>query len=251
MALKLDSKTPAGELSQKWSNHKAAIKVVSPANKRKLDIIIVVLITGLVRGNNPLHMDVSDGIEQIDLDTIYLKSSGVEVNFSDVIVSNHTETRKLIVSTQKGSVSTELTDRLIKQLDFNFLKKTQTVSYTGTGFFVVDLDNLTASNIIQDREKHTVTIKIGHAYLEAIEIDPNNIIIDEVKEGLFARGDIELTLSDYNAIEKDLRTRLEKKFDTAANGQEADDLAIKMVKEVYEPIVKAIDRRYSVIVEFK
>ena len=41
MALKLDSKIPAGELAQKWSNHKAAIKVVSPANKRKLDIIIV------------------------------------------------------------------------------------------------------------------------------------------------------------------------------------------------------------------
>ena len=41
MAFKLDSKVPAGELAQKWSNHKAAIKVVSPANKRKLDIIIV------------------------------------------------------------------------------------------------------------------------------------------------------------------------------------------------------------------
>ncbi|MBQ2992772.1 MAG: fumarate reductase/succinate dehydrogenase flavoprotein subunit [Alistipes sp.] len=41
MAFKLDSKIPAGELSQKWSNHKAAIKVVSPANKRKLDIIVV------------------------------------------------------------------------------------------------------------------------------------------------------------------------------------------------------------------
>ncbi len=41
MALKLDSKIPAGELSQKWSNHKAAVKVVSPANKRKLDIIVV------------------------------------------------------------------------------------------------------------------------------------------------------------------------------------------------------------------
>ena len=26
---------------EKWSNHKTAIKVVSPANKRKLDIIIV------------------------------------------------------------------------------------------------------------------------------------------------------------------------------------------------------------------
>ena len=41
MAYKLDAKIPAGELSQKWSNHKAAIKVVSPANKRKLDIIVV------------------------------------------------------------------------------------------------------------------------------------------------------------------------------------------------------------------
>ncbi|MFI3293311.1 MAG: fumarate reductase/succinate dehydrogenase flavoprotein subunit [Rikenellaceae bacterium] len=41
MALNLDSKIPAGELSQKWSNHKAAIKVVSPANKRKLDIIVI------------------------------------------------------------------------------------------------------------------------------------------------------------------------------------------------------------------
>ena len=58
-------------------------------------------------------------------------------------------------------------------------------------------------------------------------------------------------MADYNAIENDLRTRLEAKFDTVANGQRADDLAIRMVKEVYEPIVKAIDRRYDVIVEFK
>lgn len=214
-------------------------------------VLITVVIIGWVRGKNPLHMDVSDGIERIDLDTIYLESSGVEVDFSDVILSGHNETRKLIVSTQSGTVSTKLTDRLIKQLDFNFLKKTQNVSYTGTGYFVVDLDNLTAANVIQDKEKKTVTIRIDHAYLEAIEIDPNNIIIDEVKEGLLARGDIELSVADYNAIEKDLRVRLEEKFNTAVNGQIADKIALKMVKEVYEPVVKAIDRKYSVIVEFQ
>ena len=196
-------------------------------------------------------MNVSDNIQQIDLDTIYLKNSGVEVNFSEVILSDQNEMRKLIVSTQQGTVSTELTDRLIKQLDFDFLKKTQTVSYTGTGYFVVDLDNLTAANVIEDKEKKAITILIDHAYLQAIEIDPNNIIIDEVKEGLLARGDIELTVRDYNVIAKELRTRLEEKFNTVANGQKADDLALKMVKEVYEPIVKAIDRRYDVIVQFK
>lgn len=210
-----------------------------------------VCLWGYAQGENPLHMRVDDGIEQIDLDTIYLKGSGVEVDFSKVILSDHKETRKLIVSTQKGTVTTELTDRLIKQLDFDFLKKTQSVSYTGTGYFVVDLDKLTGANIVQDRDKKTVSIQIGHAYLQAIDIDPNNIIIDEVKEGLLARGDIELTVQDYNIIEKDLRTRLEAQFDTVANGQAADDLALKMVKEVYEPIVKAIDRRYDVIVVFQ
>lgn len=213
--------------------------------------LVAVVGWGLTRRSDPLHMQVSDGIEQIDLDTIYLQASGVEIDFTELILADPNETRKLIVSTQNGTVTTQLTDRLIRQLDFDFMKKTQNVSYTGTGYFVVDLDNLTAANVIEDKEKKTVVIRIDHAYLQAIEIDPNNIMIDEVKEGLLARGDIKLTVSDYKAIEKDLRSRLEAKFNTAANGQAADELALRMVKEVYEPIVKAVDRRYSVIIEFK
>ncbi len=175
----------------------------------------------------------------------------MEVSFTDVILSRQNETRKLIVSTQEGTVTTKLTDRLINKLDFDFMKKTQDVSYTGTGYFVVDLDDLTAANVIEDRDKKTVTILIGHAYLQAIEIDPDKIIIDDVKESLLARGDIELTIADQNAIERELRSRLEEKFDTAENGQAADELALKMVKEIYEPVIKAIDGRYSVIVGFR
>ncbi|MDR2425232.1 MAG: fumarate reductase/succinate dehydrogenase flavoprotein subunit [Prevotellaceae bacterium] len=38
---KLQSKIPDGPLAEKWTRHKADIKVVSPANKRKLEIIII------------------------------------------------------------------------------------------------------------------------------------------------------------------------------------------------------------------
>ena len=76
-------------------------------------LLIAVVIWGCVHGADPLHMQVSDGIDPIDLDTIYLQASGVEVNFSDVILSSQNETRKLIVSTQSGTVTTKLTDRLI------------------------------------------------------------------------------------------------------------------------------------------
>ena len=37
----LDSKIPAGPLAEKWTNYKASQKLVNPANKRKLDIIVV------------------------------------------------------------------------------------------------------------------------------------------------------------------------------------------------------------------
>jgi succinate dehydrogenase / fumarate reductase flavoprotein subunit len=37
----LESKIPEGPLAEKWNNHKSNIKVVSPANKRKLEVIVV------------------------------------------------------------------------------------------------------------------------------------------------------------------------------------------------------------------
>ncbi|MCU4163915.1 fumarate reductase/succinate dehydrogenase flavoprotein subunit [Carboxylicivirga caseinilyticus] len=39
--MKLDSKIPEGPLAEKWSKYKANQKLVNPANKRKLDIIVV------------------------------------------------------------------------------------------------------------------------------------------------------------------------------------------------------------------
>ena len=39
--MNLDSKIPEGPLSEKWTNYKATQKLVNPANKRKIDIIVV------------------------------------------------------------------------------------------------------------------------------------------------------------------------------------------------------------------
>lgn len=39
--IKLDAKIPEGPLAEKWSRHKRSVKLVNPANKAKLDIILV------------------------------------------------------------------------------------------------------------------------------------------------------------------------------------------------------------------
>lgn len=212
---------------------------------------LVVLIWGICNRRTLFQEPYEDGVQQIDLNTIYLGDSGVEVNFAEVLLGKQNETRKLIVSTQEATVSMELSDRLINKLDFDFLKKTQKVSYTGKGYFVVDLDNLNKDSIVQDTENKTVTIRIRHAYLQALEIDPNRIVVGDVKETLLARGDIELSMADYKEIEKELVKRMRAEFDTSEQGQVADATALQMVKEVYEPVIKAIDKNYDVVVEFR
>lgn len=102
-----------------------------------------------------------------------------------------------------------------------------------TGYFVVDLDKLTKDNIIQDKK---------------IKPSPFRLTMPTCRP---SKSTQTKSLKDYNTIEKELRNRLEAKFDTAENGQKADAAALRMVKEVYEPIVKAIDARYTLEVEFE
>ena len=37
----LDAKIPAGGLEQKWTGYKDHVNLVSPANKRKLEVIVI------------------------------------------------------------------------------------------------------------------------------------------------------------------------------------------------------------------
>ncbi|MGB6083400.1 fumarate reductase/succinate dehydrogenase flavoprotein subunit [Moheibacter sp.] len=46
---KLDSKIPAGDISQKWSNHKAHLNLVAPNNRDRIEVIVVG--TGLAGGS--------------------------------------------------------------------------------------------------------------------------------------------------------------------------------------------------------
>ena len=39
--IKLDSKIPEGPIAEKWSKHKTSLRLVNPANKKKLEVIVV------------------------------------------------------------------------------------------------------------------------------------------------------------------------------------------------------------------
>ena len=93
-------------------------------------VLALVVLLGLRYQANMNQMEIDDGVKEIDLNTIYLENSAVEVDFSEVLLSKHGETRKLIVDEQKATVKITLTDRIIEKIDAAFMKKTQTVSYS-------------------------------------------------------------------------------------------------------------------------
>ncbi len=212
--------------------------------------IIAVVAYGMIEKGDSVEDKIDDEQELTDSDFLQLDDSKVRVNFSEVILSPQNETRELIVSTQEATVTADLEDRVIKQLDIDALKRSQSVNYTGTGYFVVNLNTLTEKNITVDDVNKRVIIQIEHAKLKDIVIDPNKVKVGAVKKGVLALGNLEITVKDYNQIEQQLIDKLKAKFNTGENLQEADDYALEMVKEIYEPVVRAVDISYTVVVTF-
>jgi hypothetical protein len=210
--------------------------------------LIIIIVSNIHDTDKTEKFD--DGIELIDPGTIELNDSGVRVSFSDVILSKSNETRKLIAYEVTGDVSYTIEDRMIESWDWDTTKKYQTVTYEGKGKFVVDLDKLNSNNIIEDKDKKLLTIVIKYPHLDTIEVDPEKVQIGSQKSGFFTIGKIKLTVQDYNTIEKELTSRLKESFNKASNGQKADDLALKAVYDIYEPIVKAVDSRYELKVTY-
>ena len=52
--MKLDAKIPGGSIEYAWDEHKFDLKLVSPANKRKFEIIVVGTGTGRRIGGGQL-----------------------------------------------------------------------------------------------------------------------------------------------------------------------------------------------------
>ena len=220
-----------------------------------LQIICVLLFAAIIvviaffRGSKETGRNTyDDGLEDLDSDVIVLSDGRTEVSFADVILSQPEETRKLVVYEQEATA--EATIQTYKIIDVKPMRQNQKVKYTATGSFIVELDALTAANIIDDKANKKLTIKIGHPELDTIEIDPNEIVVEDPEKGILAFGDLTLTVKDYVTLEKKLQKELKEKFDTSANGQEADDIALRMVKGIYEPVVKAVDDDYSLEIVF-
>lgn len=183
-----------------------------------------------------------------DDDEVYHVDKRTTVDFSDPILEQFSKDSKLVVSSAEESI--ELNLKQTGAFDVGVLNKTQKIKYRGTGRFYIEMSELTSDNIVVDEENKTVTILVPHSKLLPIEIDPDKFESEDAKKGLLAFGDIKFTAKEYNDLQVEVKTKLEKGINIKENRIKADENAIEEIIRIYEPIVKNLDDEYTVQADF-
>lgn len=179
---------------------------------------------------------------------VYVLEERSVAEFQPVIMEKFNEESELVVCSVETTESLDLKQMGI--FDWNVLNKTQSLKYKGIGTFYVDLSSLGEKNIRLDNDRKAVVIEIPHTKMAPVEIDPEKFEAGETQKGLLAFGELKFTPQEYNNLEREVRSRIEKAVHTDGNFKKADENAVAEMKKIYEPVVKLIDDDYTVEIEF-
>lgn len=214
-------------------------------------LAISVLVFGIAKSKKKSE-DIKNGkgfVAGFDDDEIYHLNERTVVDFYDPIIEQFNKESQLVVSSADASIDLNLRQTGI--IDIGLLNKSQKIKYKGTGRFYVDMSELSESDIIVDEEQKTITLMVPHTKLLPVEIDPNRFESEDAKKGFLAFGDLKFTPKEYNDLQTEVKTKLEKSINVKENRLKADENAVEEIIKIYEPIVKALDDEYFVNVEFK
>lgn len=178
----------------------------------------------------------------------YSLSERTIAEFQPVIIKKFNDESKLLVQSIEAEVSVTISNKAF--MNWDALKKTQTLTYAGKGDFAVNLSLLGAQNIELDNDHNKVIISIPRPQLEPIEIDPDLFKADETTSGILAFGEMTFTAQEYNDLEKEVKTKLTDALDTDDNHTIADTAAVEEMTKIFEPVIQSVDNSYTVEIQF-
>lgn len=169
--------------------------------------------------------------------------------FVEALLGEAKENCKLIVMEQP----IELTTTILQEGLFNWdiTRKSQVVVFSGTGTFTVDLENMKSSWIDVDKEAKEVRITIPHAVLNDVKIDHDRIRFYDTEKGFLAFGQLTLTPEDQNVLYNQVTAKMWMELKTDELFAKADEFAAMECWKIFRPVVNAISREYSVVIEFQ
>lgn len=185
-------------------------------------------------------------IEDTTHDLVFDKGK-TTVDFGQVILGKKDKLSRLEV--MKQEVYVPYTSNQDGWLGIKIFNKETTILAAGDGIFSVELSGLKSSDIVTDDENKTVTVTIPHAVATSIVPDYSKSKVIGTKNGILAFGEVKLTVSEKNEIDKKIQELLQEKLSDSQILENADKFAEKSAWELFQPLVSAAVPGYVVTVK--
>ena len=170
-----------------------------------------------------------------------------DIDFQNAILSESRQKKMYVVFEQDVSVETTVTQSL---LNLAIFEKSKTINSTGTGYYAVDMEQLSSDSVTVDNAGKTVTVSIPRTILYVVKYDVANSTYSDTTGGLLALGEMKLTLEQTNEIEKSVDAAMHEVLEGADLFAQADELALLNVQSLFQPLVSAVSEEYLVEVAF-
>lgn len=172
----------------------------------------------------------SQGIVQTNLD------------FQSAILGESREKQMYVVLEQDVTVETRVTQSL---LNLSVFEKSKTIHSIGTGYYAIDLSTLTENSIRVDDSEKNVVVTVPHAILYVLDYDVTASTFEDTQGGIFALGELKLTMEQQNEIQKSIDAAMHEVLETEEMFAFADEKGALMVYELFQPLVAALSDEYT------
>ena len=162
---------------------------------------------------------------------------GFKKYVSDAVLGEARQKQELVVWEQDVQVDTDLSSAL---LNLGIFEKTKTIHTYGTGVYTVDMSQITSKSVAVDTDKKTVTLAVPRTYLQYIEIDSSKTTFEDTQHALLGFGDIEMTQEQQAVVDEAVRDAMRESLTSEECFADADEAALLMVYDTYQPIVEQL-----------
>jgi hypothetical protein len=119
----------------------------------------------------------------------------------------------------------------------DIFKKLQSISYSGTGTYTVDLSSLKAENITIDDKLKKVTVKVAPPNIKGVSINEEKTEYQTPENGLLRFGEIKLTPEENQMLIRNVKERMLNKMSEQDFTSEAKASTERTIKDLIQSIV--------------
>jgi hypothetical protein len=131
-------------------------------------------------------------------------------------------------------------------------KKIQSINFSGTGMYTVDLSSLKAENISIDDNAREITITVAAPQVKSVTISEEKTEYQTPENGLLRFGEIRLTPEENQIILGNVKEKMLKKMSEGEPSSEASKSSEQTIKALVGSIISAKTKEiYNIKVRFQ